>query len=148
MLTAVIVTALSVSVGVATAASPASSACFDGGWRSLQTDNGGTFENQGSCIKYSKDGGALFNPQVIVVSTCSLYLALSGSGFHANSVLTLTLDGAIFEATGTNTKTSGPTDGQGTFAISPVIASATPPVTIRVSDAEGVNAVVTAAFSC
>ena len=148
MLAAVLVGAVAIGAGSATAADPAARTCFDGAWRSLQTDSGATFDNQGSCLKYAKAGGVLYSPKLIVVSTCSLYLGLTGTGFHPNSQLTLTLDGGTFAATGTNKKTSGPTDAQGTFIISPVVASATPPVTVRVTDAAGVSATGTALFAC
>jgi hypothetical protein len=150
MLAATIATAASVGVAVATAADPASAACGNDAWRTLQTDHGATFGSEHACVKYLKSGGVLFNPQITVTRACpdGPFIALFGSGFHASSLLTLTLEGAIFPATGHNVKTSQLTDSRGTFAIQPVVSNFGPHVTIRIADAQGVSVTVPAGTDC
>jgi hypothetical protein len=62
---------VSVAIFVATAtASPAAAGtppnsieqCFNGGWRSLVSDNGAPFANQGACVSYLARGGILGCP--------------------------------------------------------------------------------------
>jgi hypothetical protein len=146
-----VVTALTVGVGVASAADPAA-VCGNNAWHSLQTDRGETFKSERACRKYVKHGGVVFNPQVTVVSVCGTsgpFLSLFGSGFHANSLLTLTLQGgAIFPSTGTNVKTTQPTDAQGQFVISPDVSHTGPDVTMRISDAQGVHVTVATGDHC
>jgi hypothetical protein len=150
LLVAMVVTALTAGIGVASAADPAA-VCGNGAWHGLQTDHGETFKSERACRKYVKHGGVVFNPQVTVVSVCGTsgpFLSLFGTGFHANSLLTLTLDGAIFKSTGTNVKTSQPTDGQGQFVISPDVSNTGPHVTLTVTDAEGVHRTVGTGEQC
>jgi uncharacterized protein YodC (DUF2158 family) len=74
--------------------------CQMGGWMTLQGGSGQPFANQSECVSYAAGGGQLYGPTLIVttVTGTGLYLGsyyfdygFTGSGFHPNSQITLTV---------------------------------------------------------
>jgi hypothetical protein len=81
-------------LGIATPAGAAGNSdnaklCQQGGWQSLQTDNGGTFANQGACVSYGAQGGQIFAPKAtitVLVNTGNSYgVRIEFTGFHPNA---------------------------------------------------------------
>lgn len=75
--------------------------CQKGGWKHLQTSDGGTFKNQGKCVSYGAHGGTLFSPALTMTPDAvtvsgssstpisSTTFTVTGTGFHPNSSGTL-----------------------------------------------------------
>ena len=116
--------------------------CLNDGWQALQMDNGGHFMNEQACLGYVAHGGVLFSPTLTIIPFCDITqtqfeMSLFGFGFHPNSFVTLTIEGALW-GNGTNVIGAVPnseTFFQGQPAISPATF-----VTVTARDAEGVTA--------
>lgn len=124
--------------------------CLNGGWQSLQKDNGGHFRNEQACLRYVEHGGVLYSPTLTIVPFCDLTqtqfeMSIFGFGFHPNSSLTLTIEGALW-GNGTNV-IGAVTDGETFFQGQPAISPATF-VTVTARDAQGVTATASAHVLC
>ncbi len=80
--------------------SAAAHRCQMGGWQTLEDASGNPFPDQSTCVSYAAGGGSLYQPTFTVVThvgtgtvngrTCCFFrYDLSGTGFHANSAMTL-----------------------------------------------------------
>ena len=87
------------SVVLAGGGNSGKTACQDNGWLGLRSATGGSFANQGACVSYAAQGGALFAPTVSVGSaTCTsnpLFsteeIFFSAAGFTPTSSVTVNL---------------------------------------------------------
>jgi hypothetical protein len=156
LMTVVISTTVLVLAGTASGgfSTGNSDACLNGGWQHLQTSNGEFFEGETSCVRYAIHGGTLFFPTVTAFSYCDptgqlWQMSIFISGFNPNAAVTVTLHEAIFMRTGSNTA-QGSTDRDGFRASTSDISP--PPgaglVTVRVRDAQGVEATTQASPNC
>jgi len=74
----VLCAALALAVGVATATagggnSDAAKACQKGGWMNLVRADGSSFKNEGDCVSYAAQGGALTTRYAQARSDCATY---------------------------------------------------------------------------
>lgn len=137
--------------------------CVDGGWRHVQPDDGDPFKSERSCLHYVAQGGKLYTPTLTAVVFCfssNVDLGVFASGFHPGSVVTLTLEGAVWSSNHSNVKTgrTGDADSfspgeiitQSTLGI-PVQGGATTGttfITLTVRDEQGVSARTSTSVRC
>jgi hypothetical protein len=130
--------------------------CLNGRWHDVQADDGSRFVSEKECLRYLKHGGVLYRPQLVIIPQCRVgdhlasELAIFGSLFHPGSLVTLTLDGAIWTSTGTNVRMTfaGAEDSRepGVFIVQPIITAQQYVVTLTARDSNGLT--VTASNSC
>lgn len=144
--------AAAVAVSSAAAISTDPARCADGGWATVQADDGGWFRNEKKCVKYVQNGGTLYAPGINTVSFClgggtRSELEIVLWDFHPGAVVTLTLHGGLWR-NGTDTLTVTVTSedvpnpglpGQAIFQASVIMAPSAPGV-VTVSDAHGLAA--------
>jgi hypothetical protein len=137
--------------------------CLNDGWRHVQADDGQLFKSEKSCLHYVSKGGTLYRPQLTAVVFCfssSVDLGVFASGFHPGSVVTLTLEGAVWSRNHSNVLTSRTGDEHSMFpgeSITqpqlgiPVEAGKTTGttfITLTVRDEQGVSATTSAVVRC
>jgi hypothetical protein len=138
--------------------------CLNDGWRHLQADDGQQFKSEKSCLHYVSKGGTLYRPTLTAVVFCfsnDVDLGVFASGFHPGSVVTLTLEGAVWARNHSNVLTSKTSAGENFSNPGDIIAqpqlgipvedgktTGTTFITLTVRDEQGVSATTSAVVRC
>jgi hypothetical protein len=133
--------------------SGAAHTCQHSGYVFLERSDGSGFSNTGACVSYAAHGGTLFDPVLTLKQTdVQGHYSVVGTGFHANSAITLI---RAYKPTGdVFTLTAWSTDASGTFSTSILACYTVPPapknnfVTVTALDSFGVQRTASLAITC